>query len=419
MRPSIRTLHRHVATSLILVLACGSSAQPSRAAAEAAAPCGDESCSSYLSCGLATGYEEVWFRVDAIGWQLSGTDLPPLVTAAPAGVPLNVAGRLDQGSTEILAGGEAIGDRMRAGFALSGGYWLDPYAGWGVTAEYFNAGRDSYGFVGGPGDGRTIARPFFNAQTGAQDAMLIDAPAEKFGRVNVAAYDNFQGAAAELEARVWERGVPGDARRANVSLVGGYRYYQHDSRLSIDHSFTVLPGATTALPGTIVAVSDRFAARNQFNGFELGLKGRWQQNQWWVDGAALVAFGGNRRVVFVEGGTAQFVPGVGLSSGTGGLLVSDMTNMGRYADTDGAIIPRFRVGGGYNLTKWLSVKAGYNVIIWDDVTQAGSHLPANLAVDPRNLFPVTAGGGPDPVFPGIRGTNLVAHGLDFGAEIAF
>jgi hypothetical protein len=46
-------------------------------------------------------------------------------------------------------------------------------------------------------------------------------------------------------------------------------------------------------------------------------------------------------------------------------------------------------------------------------------LPPNLAVDPRNIPPVAAGGGASPLFPGLGGSELVAHGLDLGVEYAY
>jgi hypothetical protein len=419
MRPIAGALQRYVAASIVIVLACAASARIARAAADDPVHAGAES-GAFLSCGVAKGYEEFWFRADAILWQLDGTDLPPLVTASHASVPLSMAGRLDNPSTDILAGGEEVGDRIRAGFALSGGYWIDPYQGWGLAAEYFNAGRDSYGFTGGPNDGRILARPFFDAQAGEQSAEFVEIPTELAGLVRVTAFDNFQGAGGALEARVWCCGDACSARQADVSIVGGYRYYQHDSRLLITESLVVLPDTMTAMiPGTQILVRDRFAARNQFNGAEIGLKGRVRNDIWWIDGSALLAIGGNRRVVFVDGSTFNLVPGVGTNLSIGGLLTSGVTNMGRYADTDGVVIPRFRFGGGVKLTEWLSAKVGYNIIIWDDVAQAGSHLPPGLAVDPRNIPPVEAGGGPEPAFPGIRGQYFVAHGLDLGVEILF
>jgi hypothetical protein len=35
------------------------------------------------------------------------------------------------------------------------------------------------------------------------------------------------------------------------------------------------------------------------------------------------------------------------------------------------------------------------------------------------LPPVQPGGGAEPVFPGIRGSELLAHGLDLGIMFAF
>ena len=59
------------------------------------------------------------------------------------------------------------------------------------------------------------------------------------------------------------------------------------------------------------------------------------------------------------------------------------------------------------------------MILWGDVARAASHLPPGLAVDPRNLPPVQGGGGPDPAFPGITGSDLVAHGFDFGVDFTY
>ena len=96
-----------------------------------------------------------------------------------------------------------------------------------------------------------------------------------------------------------------------------------------------------------------------------------------------------------------------------------MTNIGRYSDTSTVVIPQFRLGLGYQLTELLEVHAGYNLLLWNGVVQAGSALPPGLAVDPRNLPPVQTGGGPEPAFPGIQGTSLLAHGFDLGITLVF
>jgi hypothetical protein len=129
--------------------------------------------------------------------------------------------------------------------------------------------------------------------------------------------------------------------------------------------------------------------------------------------------GQQRRTVTVDGQTIIDVPGGGTSTAAGGLLTSEVTNIGQYDDSDFVVIPEFRLGIGGQLTHYCSIRAGYNVIIWNDVARAASHLPPGLQVDPRNLPPVQPGGGPEPAFPGIRGSELMAQGLDLSVMFAF
>ena len=89
----------------------------------------------------------------------------------------------------------------------------------------------------------------------------------------------------------------------------------------------------------------------------------------------------------IDGTTINTVPNVGSAEFEGGLLTSEATNIGTYADNSLAIIPEFRLGVGTQLTNNVSVRAGYNFIIWNAVARAGSQLPPGLEVDPRNLPP--------------------------------
>lgn len=182
----------------------------------------------------------------------------------------------------------------------------------------------------------------------------------------------------------------------------------------------VLDGTTTPLvPGTSVLVEDKFGARNQFHGGEIGLQGRRQEGFLWIDGLAAIAVGGNIRDVSINGGTTTTVPNAGSTSNPGGLLTSSVTNIGNYSDTKATVIPRFRLGVGCQISPRVSARFGYNVIVWNDAVQAASQLPPELATDPRNLPPVQAGGGPQPANPGMFGTTIVAHGADAGLEVTF
>jgi hypothetical protein len=357
-----------------------------------------------------------WIGADYLAWQLDDVGLPPLVTASPAGTPLDQAGVLGAPTTQILFGNEEVGDDLRSGFRVYGGVWFDCCQSCGISAEYFELDNDAFDFVQGSNANLIVTRPFFNAQDNTGDAELVSVPNELDGTVRVSGYDDFEGAAITLQKCMWRCCDP-CGNTAQWNMLGGYRYYNYESQLLITENLTVLPGTTSPLvPGTQISVRDQFDARSEFHGGEIGAQGRVTECWWWLDGMAKIAIGGHRRVVVVDGQTINTVPGAGTATFAGGLLTSEVTNIGRYGDTRTAVIPELRIGLGAQLTPQLSARVGYNVIIWSDVVRAAHHLPPGLRVDPRNIPPVVAGGGPDPAFPGLLGSQLLAHGLDVGLQ---
>ena len=337
-----------------------------------------------------------------------------MVTSGPSSVSPTSVARLDDSSTQVLTD-KSVNDHWRDGYRLFGGFWLDRCHCIGIGADYFDVGDDNYNFLSQPAPTEVIGRPFYNTELGQDDVEFVSVPNELDGDVRVKSSDNFRGAGLTLSSRIWQYCDPCCAGHGPSSrLLSGYRNYQYDSNLSVTENLLVLPGTTTLLvPGTTFFVQDRFRTENEFNGGEIGVQGVGKHCWWWLDGMAKVAFGEQRRTVTIDGQTFIDVPGGGTASYTGGLLTSELTNIGRYQDSDFVFIPEFRLGGGLRLSRCCSVRAGYNLIIWADVARAASHLPPGLAVDPRNIPPVNSGGGPDPEFPGIRGSQLVAQGFDF------
>lgn len=407
--------------------------------------CGDEVCepecgfdgssydswggSSCNSCGggcctgncKGNGYDQFWVRGEYLYWQITGQQSPPLVTSSPDGTPLATAGRLDQSTTTVLVGNDELTQGWQSGFGVSGGFWLDPCLGLAVTGDYFRIGEDGFNSSLGPADNIIYARPFFNSELGVQDAEMVNVPDELAGNVHVQSTSQFQGAGLGLEKCLWNCGNPNSCGPSGwLTLIGGYRYYQLNSSLQINEDLMVLDGTSTPLvPGTSILVEDKFGARNQFHGGEIGLQGRRQEGFIWIDGLAAIAVGGNMRDVSINGGTTTTVPSAGTTSSPGGLLTSSETNIGNYSDTKATVIPRFRLGVGCQVSERVSARFGYNVIIWNDAVQAVSQLPPDLATDPRNLPPVQGGGGPQPANPGMFGTTVVAHGADLGLEVTF
>jgi hypothetical protein len=186
--------------------------------------------------------------------------------------------------------------------------------------------------------------------------------------------------------------------------------------MSVSDAVTTQSGASA---GDQSFKRDDFLADNEFHGGEIGVRFRFTQRNFWFDGLAMLAIGGNDRTVTIDGETTTIPAGMAAQTDAGGLLTSNETNIGRYSDSEAQVIPEFRIGIGVILTPNWIARVGYNVIVWSDVARAAGQLPPNLAVDPRNIPPVSAGGGASPLFPGIGGSELVAHGLDLGLECDF
>jgi putative beta barrel porin BBP7 len=382
----------------------------------------DGSCSDCNEC-FNDGYKHycpVWVGAEWIHWRLDGNHLPPLVTDGPATTSIAQVARLGDPDTRILSGSENVNHDFRDGFRVFGGVWLDCCRTCGVAVDYFDVGDDDYEFTSRNDPTRVVGRPFFNTELGTDDAQLVSVPGELDGTARVKSDDSFRGAGLTFNRRIWQCCDPCGCNSRELNALGGYRFYEYNTNLSITENLTVLPGTQSPLvPGTTFFVQDRFRTHNEFNGGEIGLQGLSKHNFWWIDGLAKLAIGQQHRTVTVNGQTFVVVPGGGSATDPGGLLTSELTNIGRYDDSDFVVIPEFRMGIGGQLTHYCSIRAGYNLIIWGDVARAASHLPPGLQVDPRNLPPVQAGGGADPAFPGIRGSELIAQGLDLSVMFAF
>jgi hypothetical protein len=392
--------------------------------------CGDPDCGCDCGaydgscCGHDSGCRaqnlSFWFGAEWLRWQLDGNRLPPLVTDGPVTDPSADVARLDNPNTRILSGDATVNDDWRSGFRVFGGVWLNCCRTWGVEADYFDIGDDDYTFQSVPGFNRVVGRPFFNSELGEDDVEFVSISDELDGSVRVNSSDEFKGAGAAFVHCLWNCSNPCSCSGRELECLAGYRYYEYDSHLSITENLEVLPGTQTPLvPGTTFFIQDQFRTHNEFHGGEIGLRGMSQHREFWIDGMAKLAIGSHQRTVIVDGETIIVVPGGGTSDQAGGLLTSEVTNIGRYEDSQFVVIPEFRLGLGARVNDYCAVRVGYNVILWNDVARAASHLPPGLAVDPRNLPPVQAGGGPEPEFPGITGSNLVAHGFDLGVVFEF
>src|SRR5262249_43045061 len=138
--------------------------------------------------------------------------------------------------TVVLFGG-SVDNEDRSGGRFRAGYWFDCQQTVGVEGGYFFLGSRSVHFAaGGSGAGSTIiARPFFNAVTGAEDSELVSLPGLLNGTVAASLGSRLQG--AELN------GVCNLCCGCNgrVDLLAGFRYMQLDEELGVTENLMVDP----------------------------------------------------------------------------------------------------------------------------------------------------------------------------------
>ncbi|MEM7312032.1 MAG: BBP7 family outer membrane beta-barrel protein, partial [Planctomycetota bacterium] len=163
--------------------------------------CWTRTCNNRGCGGLCCGdpcRPRFWARAEALLWWMEGYSTPPLLTSSPAGTPSDVAGVLGQPATQTLFGGGNLGDELRIGGRVTAGYWFDKCRRFGAQAEFFGLGNDDSGNRSyGPDDG-ILTRPFFNTDTRAQAAQLVNFPGVASGTMDFATSSHVYSASPSL-----------------------------------------------------------------------------------------------------------------------------------------------------------------------------------------------------------------------------
>ena len=391
---------------------------PSATSALPSYPAGTNASESPIGSTLETeagAPGRLWVEAEYLLWWIKGAALPPLVTASPSSTPATQAGVLGAPSTAILFGGNSVNDDVRSGGRFTLGGWLNDCQTLGVEGDFFLLSSQGTGFAASSTGSPILARPFFNTTTGQPDAQLVSFPGLLAGSVSAnSASTGLQGADALLRANL--------CRGCNYQLdvVGGYRYLRLSDHLGVDENLVSTSAANPNLvpQGTSFILADRFDSRNEFHGFELGLKGNLRRGPWVLQGRALMAVGDNREVVSVSGATTVTVPGVPPPVTSLGGLLALPSNIGHFSRDRVEVIPEFGARVGYQVTHHLQAFAGYTFLYWSDVVRAGNQV--DLAVNP-NLLPGsgTPATGAQRPLPLLTGSSFWAQGIELGLELRF
>lgn len=343
-------------------------------------------------------FNPFWAEADYLAWSVSGDKLPALVTTAPVGTPLGVAGVLGQPTTTVLFGNSSVNNDWRSGGRITGGYWFDPQRSRGIEASFFGLANASTGFAASSGAYPILTRPFTNALTGLPDALIASFPGISTGSVNASETSRLFGAGAlyRQDIGMWS------GQRVNALI--GYRYLRSSDTLWITDT------ASSVAFGTFTP-SDNFKAASNFHGLDLGLTGDWRLGPWSLEWRGKVALGANLNTADVSGSTTSTIAGFTTTVPGGFLALA--SNSGHFSQTKFAVIPELSLKAGYQIAPAWRLTVGYDVLYWTGVQRAGGLIDTNIN---PSLVPPGPPAGPTRPLPVMNTTNLLAQGFSFGVR---
>lgn len=351
-------------------------------------------------------------------WYPSGMQTPELVTTSTANTARTNTGVLGLPTTSVLYGGDEIMTDDRSGFRIRFGWWLAAFPNWGVEGEYTGLEEETESFFAASTGTPTLARPFFNALDGREDAELIAFPSVINGNIAVDTTSKFEGAAVRFRrqmccttgcgySNLYCQTVPISTR---LDSTVGYRFWELKESLQARERLASLLPAPDQGNFDII---DRFETRNQFNGGEVGVIWQGRRGWWSLDALMRVAIGNVHQTVTIDGSTAITENGATVNYDNG--LLAQSTNIGTYDRDKFTMVPEFGATIGYQMTRRLRMTAGYSLIYWGNVVRPGDQVDLNVNTNllAPTLDPLT---GPlRPQFNFVE-TDYWVQGLNFGGE---
>jgi hypothetical protein len=363
--------------------------------------CDSVGCDS-MGCGgcghLGLSPETLFGSIDLLLMFRKGDGVPPLASNAA----LNVNG------VQVFAGGETILKDMTAGGRLVIGAWLDRYKDRSFVARGWFAGEESYGYSANQNTQPVLGRPFLNVTDGqvpADDIRIIASPGRAGGELNINADNNVYGADFSIR-QLWYKRFGG-----TVDLLYGYQYMRMDDSMRIGSRATSL-NDDFAPVGAVIAVSDEFAAENEFHGGQLGIASHYREGAWSFSSLAKLGFGSIRRRSVLTGSTFTSIDGNNATD-PNGLLVRS-TNSGTRNDDTFGWVPELDLTLGWQRYPSFDLTFGYHVIAMTDALQVSGMIDPNLATNLAS--PPTGAQRPSPTF---RHGTFYVQGIHFGLAYVY
>ena len=358
--------------------------------------------------------QRFWFRGEYLLWFLKDANLPVLVTSGSFTDAR--PGALGSPNTSVLFGGGGEDFLNRSGGRFFTGYWLDEEQRFGIEAGYFFVAGQSVGQSFASAGNPVLARPFFNASTGSQDASIVAYPGVTNGNVAVSSGSFLQGVDLNLTSTL----LKGEHYR--IDGLVGFRYMNLNESVQINENdnIAVSPqyaGYSIPYAGDNINVTDSFTTRNDFFGGQFGFRAEYTFKRLSLDVLAKVALGANNEVVNIHGST--YINTSPATTADAGLLAVG-SNSGQYTRDVFSVVPEVGVNLGFQLTNNIKIYAGYSFIYWTNIVRPGDQIDTTVNPNqvPTSSTYGTAGGTARPAFA-FHANDFFAHGANAGLEFRY
>lgn len=346
------------------------------------------------------GNPDAWFSSEALLWFPEARTSPLLATSANQGA-LPIPG---QPGYQAEYGGRTY-TGMTPGMRFDGGiYTADGSLGFRGRVWFLFNTSDSFAGAADPTT-RSLGVPFFDPSVGIENSLNVGGALvpPRQGTLNIRSELDLVG--SELYGRLLLMG--GDGFR--VEAIGGYSYFLIRDKLMLNASSTILPG------GPQFDFSDRFDARNDFHGGQIGFSTQVNKGRFSLTSLTKVHLGNNRQQLTVRGNSSTTILGAPpiVTDTTGGIFAMD--NQGRTARSVFTFAPEANVKLGYRMRNYIDFSVGYSFIYWNRVALAGDQM--DRIVDSTGLVNnVATVAQPSRLF---NDRGFFVHGVDLGMTIQY
>ncbi len=379
---------------------------------------------------------QLWVQTDMLIWWMRSQPNPqPLLKNSGFAVLGGNPTVLNDPAAGSLLGQNNVPLGVFIGGRLTIGYWLDYDRRCGLEASAFVLGQNgallrlaSDKVTGEPAPG--MGRPFFDAARGVESIFPISLPGLLAGGFSDSINSKLWG--VELNGITVLSGPPEERR---LSLLWGARYVNLSESMLITSNTNLLPGAfglgffqfqgQTLLPPQGLTLVDFFKTRDQFAGPQVGLRGEWYHDHWYLKAQAELAIGPTLQSLRISGETlfmsASPLYGSVLGYAPGGFFAQP-SNLGAFNHTVFSVVPSVNVQASYEFLPQVWGDVGYSFLAMTDVVRPGLALDRVIALaqSPYQLGLVAPPSVPQ-ARPGVLfgHQGLLAQGLSVGLRITW